>query len=238
MGSNTWIQRGFAPIKRVLPRAVTGAIRAVASAVLGPLLFSYRSGHLRSSFRSLAVSRRGEPIPWYTYPCVDFLKSRSFAGRRILELGAGQSTLWWALREAHVVSLEENIDWYRELNAKVPGNVALHHVDMRSVESCLNHIARILSGEAGFDVVIVDGLFRAEALELVIPMLNPDGALICDNAEGYGFYEALKEKGMQRVDFFGLAAGGVNPHCTAIAFREQCFMFAANVPILDPIKLY
>ena len=88
----TSIQRIFAPVKRFTPEWLSGAIRSVGTAALTPLYFSARSGHFKSSFKRAAVTPRGDPLPWYTFPCIDFLRQRKFAGRSVLEFGGGQSS--------------------------------------------------------------------------------------------------------------------------------------------------
>jgi hypothetical protein len=88
-----------------------------------------------------------------------------------------------------------------------------------------------------FDVVVIDGLWRSELVDIALEQVAGTGAIICDNAEGYGFYEAFLKKGMMRVDLFGYAPGIVNPHCTSIYFREGCFLFAPEQPIPEALEL-
>src|ERR1700730_8324305 len=102
----TIIQRAFAPFKAVFPRFVWTRIRAISTALITPFVFSRSSGHFKSSLKEKAVDRHGHPLPWYTYSCIELLRHRDFAGRRILEFGSGQSTLWWASRADRVVSIE------------------------------------------------------------------------------------------------------------------------------------
>jgi hypothetical protein len=87
-----WIQKSFAPLKRILPTRLANFIRSAVTAGFSPFFDYYRSGHFRSSFAMRSVDRRGRPLPWYTYPCINFLKQQSFTNRNCLEFGAGQST--------------------------------------------------------------------------------------------------------------------------------------------------
>ncbi|MGC1360796.1 MAG: hypothetical protein WA826_06450, partial [Silvibacterium sp.] len=64
-----------------------------------------------------AVSKNGEPIPWYTYPIIDFLSDRDFKNKNILEFGGGQSTLWWAKRARRVVTFEGKREWHDRIRA-------------------------------------------------------------------------------------------------------------------------
>jgi hypothetical protein len=128
--TQTSIQKAFKPFKDYLPNWLWKPIRNVFTAILTPVLFSLRSGHFRSSFKGYAVSAKGEPIPWYTYPCIEFLRQRSYEDKRVLEFGGGQSTLWWARLARHIVTFEGDIDWYNQIKVTMPANVDLHYVSM------------------------------------------------------------------------------------------------------------
>ena len=57
---------------------------------------------------------------------------RLLAGdERVLEVGAGNSTRWFAERAAHVVSVESSHEWYARLSEDKPTNVELVFQDAR-----------------------------------------------------------------------------------------------------------
>src|SRR5262245_61229785 len=112
----TWIQRSFAPLRRALPTPLAGFIRSTVTAAFAPGWNAYRLGHTRSAFADKAVDRLGKPLPWYTYPCIQFLENQSFVGQRVLEFGAGQSTLWWAERAVSVTAFENDREWIERLS--------------------------------------------------------------------------------------------------------------------------
>jgi hypothetical protein len=232
----TVIQRAFAPFKAYLPRWIWAPIRSVVTAFLTPVLFSYRSGHFRSSLKRAAVSKDGSPLPWYTYPCIEFLRHRSFDRKSVLEFGGGQSTLWWAARAKTVVTIEGQALWYERLKKQIPGNVTLHLVPPAKVDAYLSDIERILqaTGLIAFDVIILDGFFRKQLIDTAKRYLAADGMLICDDAETYGAFESFQHSGWNRVDFFGYAPGVVLPHCTSIAFGPNCFAFSSQwaIPVI------
>src|SRR5665811_522864 len=103
-----WISR---PLKRVLPQSVWQPLRAVVTGLVTPIRFSVQTGHWKSSLNQSAKSATGAPIPWYTYPAIDFLSQRNFKGKNILEFGGGQSTHWWADRAETVLTVEEDSEW-------------------------------------------------------------------------------------------------------------------------------
>jgi len=232
----TTIQRVFAPVKRLTPRWFWSPLRRVATAFFAPALFSWREGHFRSSVRAASVDRHGEPLPWYTYPSIDFLRVRDFSRRRVLEFGAGQSTLWWAPRVASLVSIEEDRSWAEKLRPRLPAHAEVHLASMVSAEACLADVGRILEGRGLFDVIVIDGLYRRELVPVAVRALAEAGMIICDNSEGYGFREEFLRHAMSRVDFYGMVPGVILDHCTSIYFRSDAFAFEASQPIVDKYR--
>lgn len=180
-----------------------------------------------------AISKLGEPLPWYTYPCIDFIKYRCFRDKIILEFGGGQSTLWWAKYAKRMITFEGDKQWYETIKTAMPSNVDLFLVSMESRERCVSDARNILKTKEYqyFDVVIIDGLFREDVTAIAKQVVAEHGCIICDNAEGYNIYEEFKQSAMRRVDFYGYAPGVLLPHCTSIFFKENCFLFDVEIPI-------
>lgn len=230
------IHKAYKPIKAVLPDCISNPIRSFFTAILTPIMFSIDSGHFLSSFRRAAVDKKGEPLPWYSYPCIDFLKSRTYEGKRILEFGGGQSTVWWSSRAEFVVTFEADKDWVNKLSDLNIPNLALHQVSIDNPSDLLNQIRKICRNGAyrPFDVVIIDGLWWRKALiPVAIEMVSETGVIVCDNAdqEDFGFYKGFLESGLKRVDFVGIAPGTLSPECTSIYFSKDAFLFHARNPI-------
>jgi hypothetical protein len=104
---------------------------------------------------------------------------------------------------------------------------------MESPEACASDVNKIL-GDVNlrrYDVIVIDGLYRCEMTDIAQKLMAEDGMIICDNAEGYGFYEAFRNSGLSRVDFYGHAPGVVLPHATSIFFKPGSFAFGAEHPI-------
>jgi precorrin-6B methylase 2 len=231
------VHRIFAPLKAALPQWLSRPIRAIFTALLGPACFAFQTGHFRSSLASKAVDRLGRPLPWYSYPAIDLLRTKTFSGRSVLEFGAGQSTIWWAQHAEKVVSLEGDPAWYEYIRRKMPHNVSLYLSD-----DGLTKFGELVADESRFDVIIVDGLNRFNAVVKSHKMLKPGGLFIVDNSEGYwgseGTYPIitlLKSAGYARVDFYGFSPGNVMRSCTSFFFRNTCFLFDGDEPPKLPI---
>jgi hypothetical protein len=212
--------------RRTLPASVFAPLRAVGTALLTPFLFSTRTGHAISSLRERAMNGAGEPTPWITYPAIDLLRSKDLRDRRVLEFGAGQSTLFWADRAAEILSFEDNPAFFDEVMSKLPSRARVHLVPP-SLEGVAERV-----GQDKFDIVLVDGLDRAKACKIALGAVAPDGVIILDNAEGfwgpegtYPIMDMCRAAGLQRVDFYGFAPGMMDQHCTSMFFGPTCFLF-------------
>jgi hypothetical protein len=225
--------KSFALVKRHFPKWLSNPARSVGTALLAPILYGYRTGFFLSCIRMKAVSKEGEPLPWYTYPSIDFLKFRTYHNKCVLEFGGGQSTLWWAKRAKHVVTLEGKREWYEKIKNMLPANVDLHYVSMQDADTNAHQVKEVLISKpySRYDVIVIDGLYRYRMIEIACDLLAIDGVIVCDNAEGYGFQDGFKERGLNRVDFYGNAPGVVHPHCTSLYFNPLSFVFDPTFPI-------
>jgi hypothetical protein len=103
---------------RALPLHWGAPLRAFA-------ILSFQYGHVRSVSGGIPVDRVGRPIPWYTYPAIEFLRQLDFGDRVVFEYGAGNSTLFWADIARRVVSVEDDPAWHARIAPRLPPNVEL-----------------------------------------------------------------------------------------------------------------
>jgi hypothetical protein len=175
------------------------------------------------------VSPSGAPLPWLTYPAIDLLANAEVSGRRVLEFGAGQSTVWWLSRGAEVISFDDNARWIGRVRAEIPD------ADVRLVDQNLSQFPADLLA-ARFDVVVIDGLRRQVAAKIARDVVATSGCIIQDNSEGFwsdvaGRYEVIELLAdFQRIDLYGFAPGVWRRHCTSIYFRDSCFLFHNERP--------
>lgn len=167
---------------------------------------------------------QGEPLPWYTYPAIQFLLLKDFSQRRVLEWGAGQSTLFWAKRAREVIAFEADKQWCDYLMNHLPPNAAIHQVNRDLAHSPLGE-------DETFDVIVVDGLDRWKCAKWSVSLLADEGVIIVDDAErsvgpepGCRIADLYRETGFSRMDFYGYSPGNTTQHCTSIFFRESCFL--------------
>lgn len=229
------IHRLSAAGKRLLPAPLFGAVRRLGNLVLAPALWSYQSGHARSALADRPLTRTGTPVPWYTLPAIDFLAAKDLSGCDVLELGAGNSTLYYGARARSVTAIESDPAWLHELSARVSARTTLHLCqDLATLEARLQG--------RSFDLIVIDGLDvpglgRLACAQRMPRYLRPGGAILFDNSDGpwsddgrFHFTEHFRRAGYSRIDFYGLAPGNLAPSCTSLFFRtgEPCCLLAGT----------
>ena len=51
----------------------------------------------RTIDEKVCVDRDGNPLPWYTYPAIEYLSQFDYGEKTIFEFGCGYSSLFWGI---------------------------------------------------------------------------------------------------------------------------------------------
>ena len=158
-----------------------------------------KHGHALSFTEQKPVNSSNEPIPWYSYPSIEYLTNLDFRWKTIFEYGSGNSSAFWAQRCQQIVSVEDNEDWYKIVSAKLAPNQTLLLVTEREP-----YIAAVSQNGVRPDVIIVDGSHRFACAEAAVSALAPGGMIILDNSDWHPKTAAmLRGSGLIQVDFTG-----------------------------------
>lgn len=190
--------------------------------------FFQTSGWLASLGTNRPVNSEYKPIPWFTYPSIEFIESILQKDWLVFEWGSGNSTLWWAERVKNIISVEDNEAWFWEVKRQLPKNAEIY---LKSGKEYVESILRYPDHE--FDVIIVDGSARNEATTHCISKLKTSGIIIFDNADSKEFdpaQVALYESGFFRIDFWGLIPSYLYKNCTSIYFRDPHILKNRELP--------
>lgn len=172
-------------------------------------------GYERTLESRLPLAADGSPIPWYTYPAIEYFNQLDAKGLRVFEYGSGNSSLYWARKGADVWSVEHDPGWCETM-----GKRSAQLKDLLLRESCESYASAISEVGGEFDVIVIDGAWRNECVRAALPFLSPEGVFILDNSDWYtDVSDFLKEVGFFQVDFNGF--GPINNYCwtTSILFR-------------------
>lgn len=134
-------------------------------------------------------------IPWLTEAAIAFMASYLKSDMRVLEFGAGGSTIWMS-RRCHVTSIEHNEAWIERIAADVSADNWT-----RIVEPLPHYDLCPRWPDNAFDLVLVDGrdctrngkLDRVVCAEQSARLVRPGGYLMLDNAERQGYDKVGKE---------------------------------------------
>lgn len=179
-------------------------------------ILTIHQGHLKSVASGECLDANGEPIPWYTYPAIEFLKQLSFQGRTVFEYGSGNSTLFWCAKSGRVTSVEHDEEWHARMRSHVPANCEL--ILAKSEDEYVHAIAR---RDAKYDVVIVDGQVRLTCAKTALAHLKDDGLIILDNSDWFQqTSKVLRDAGLIEIDMFGFAPINNYSHTTSLYLRR------------------
>ena len=154
----------------------------------------------------VCVDKDGNPIPWYTYPAIEYLAQFDYSDKKVFEFGCGNSSMFWAQRAKGVLAIEDNAEyferWRKEFQAK---NLEIRHRDEGE-----GYYNAIFEDEEMYDVVVVDGKCRDDCAARAVKKLSKGGMIILDDSDRINHsieyvkaVNALKEGNYIQVDFYG-----------------------------------
>jgi hypothetical protein len=166
-----------------------------------------QQGQKTSLEKRASVNAKGEPIPWFTYPTIEFLNRFDFSQMNILEFGSGNSTLYWAGKARSIISIEHNPEWFLHIKEHNNTNLKIYlKQDKAEYVGCLNDFNML------FDIIIIDGKWRHACSNLVPDYLRDGGLIIFDNSDWFPqATNIFRDKGFFQIDFSGF--GPINDYC-------------------------
>ncbi|WP_017444770.1 hypothetical protein [Gayadomonas joobiniege] len=186
-------------------------------------------GQFNTIEKWVCEDKRGNPIPWYTYPAIEYLNNLDFSKKKVFEFGSGNSSLYWAKRCSKLVSVENNKAWYEKIISKaLPNQKVILCESEKDYASTIGHQAFF------FDVIIIDGIERRECALAIEDKLNTkDGFMIIfDNSDWHSnTARILRDKyDLIQIDFHGFTPINNYTSTTSILLsRNANFKSSDNV---------
>lgn len=170
-------------------------------------ILNQRYGYALTQQKKVPLAADGSPIPWYTYPAIEYFNQLDVTGLRIFEFGSGHSSLYWARKGAEVWSVEHDPTWHQTMTDR---SSQLQQLLLR--ESADTYSQAIADVGGIFDIVIIDGAWRNQCAATALQHISPNGMIILDNSDWYtDVLDEFKRKGFFSVDFNGF--GPINNYC-------------------------
>jgi len=194
------------------------------------------SGWTKSARAGYPLDTAGRSQPWLTLPAICFLGDRLSADLTVFEFGSGGSTAWYGRHAGRVTSVEHDESWFEKIKNDLPSNVELVFCGTEQPGEFLDLVFRPLgdpldyvqvlrraSAERYPDVVVIDGVDRLNCIAAVAAEAPDSTAIVVDNLEYENelapAIELLATKGYRRLDFWGIAPGGLRLSDTAIFYK-------------------
>jgi hypothetical protein len=187
---------------------------------LAALPYLEGSGWLKSLALKMPVDAEGRPLPWYSYPIVDFLARRIAPHMDVFEFGSGNSTLWWAERVQSVVAVEHHPQWAVKMAGRIPENVALHQVPLEEDGEYCRTAQRT---RQKFHIIVIDGRDRVNCARNCLSALRDDGVIVWDDSQRTRYrrgHRFLARRDFKKLEFVGLGPMDPTPRETSIFYRD------------------
>lgn len=153
-----------------------------------------KRGWMKSFLEGFSQDEDGNPLPWISYPAIEFLQKNLETNHKIFEFGGGASTLFFAKRVKKVVTLETNPQWFSILQEKL-AEAKIKNVELILMEDGLTNSAYenfAKNRDEKFDFVIIDSLKRFECATIATSALKPDGTILLDDSERKNYQKIFK----------------------------------------------
>lgn len=186
-------------------------------------------GHNHTVTTGIPLDKAGTPIPWFTYPAIEYLSQLNLSNSSVLEWGGGNSTKYFSERCRNILTIEHNIEWFIKLREnKFPNS------DVMLVEP-LQYGNPSFIAERKFDIIIVDGINREECMHTAYDILNAGGIIILDNSDRHPeIADEARKNGFTQIDFHGIGPVNMYTWTTTIFFKDiinfQPLTFQPTIP--------
>lgn len=160
----------------------------------------------RTIDEKICVDKDGNPIPWYTYPAIEYLSQFDYSEKQVFEYGCGNSSMFWAERARKVTSIEDNLKWFDKWKKEF----SHAHLEIRWRDEGEIYENAIFEDNKKYDVIVVDGKRRAECASVAVKALAEGGMIILDDSdrvntsqEYINAINVLKAADLIQIDFYG-----------------------------------
>jgi len=170
-------------------------------------------GWKKSFLDSFSQDEFANPLPWMTYPFIEFISQKLRMDHEIFEFGFGSSTLFFAQKVKKVTVIEDDELWAKAMQIKLL-QLNIKNIEIILMPDALTNFMyqSYVSGlHKKFDFIFVDSLKRFECVKNSYNFLKEGGALILDDSERKSYkkiFEFMAKQGFAQQDFWGIAPGG------------------------------
>ncbi|MEM6261846.1 MAG: class I SAM-dependent methyltransferase [Bacteroidota bacterium] len=153
-----------------------------------------------------------EPVPFLVYESIEFLEGLVRPGMKVLEVGGGNSSLWFLSKGVNLTTIEHDWQWADTVCTQARnrfGGDVMERFNMQVIEG-EEAYEFIQQQEADFDLVLVDGMnhftSRNKCVELSLPKVKQSGWMVIDNSDHPINWQGVDHmKAYEKIRFTGYA---------------------------------
>ena len=161
------------------------------------------------------VNGKQETIPLLTNSFLHWFETINWSNMSLLELGSGNSTLYFSRFFKLVTSYESNEKWYKALGPKLPNNV--NYIYAHPIRSSLED-----EDTKKYDVILLDAGENRAKLARMISKTSYSGLIFFDNSEWYRqSVNMFSEVGFAEIPFFGIKPIQDWVSCTSVLVKSE-----------------
>jgi hypothetical protein len=213
-------------LKKILPRFLIILLYQIENFII----LSIKYGQFKSIIKKSSIDRLGNPIPWYSYPAIEFLDQFDFSQTKIIEYGSGNSTIWWAKRCKEIISIEHDEKYFKVASCKNLKNLKLRLFTKKNNYINQNELT-------SSDIIIIDGNFRKDIIVNLIKncykIKKNNTLIIIDNSHWYSeiIKKVQKKLNYTQIDFFGFCPSVNFTNATTLLINKNKKFFYRNKKI-------
>ena len=166
-------------------------LNAIITALRSSYNLEFKDGHFKSSYLWSAVDNQSNPIPWWSYPAIYFIQSLDLSKSDIFEYGSGNSTIFLSKRCKSITSVEHDVAWQKIIQPKLKKRLHMVADNPQDYSEAINKFSK------KYDIIIIDGQYRAECAKQALTHIKSGGFIILDN-------EDVEPKAAKILDSAGL----------------------------------
>lgn len=204
---------------KTLLRADFSVIRILLSQLHSGYLLD--NGWFQSYKNKTSVDKNGNPIPWVTYPFIDFIYERLNKEIDIFEFGSGNSTLFYATKVKSITTVEHDKQWFNKISKIIPEN---SKIIFQEADTDGDYCRCIKKTNKKFDIIIVDAVDRVNCIYNSLDSLSDNGIIILDDSERIDYKDGINfliNNNFRRLDFWGIAPGILFRKCTSVFYKKN-----------------
>lgn len=192
-------------------------------------LLEIKYGHLESKRTGESMDGFKNPVPWFTYPAIDYLNQLDLSDKIMLEYGSGNSSKYFSKKVKQLYSIEHDKEWFEKIE-----NLKLNNHTI--IQSYSKYAEEPIQFNVLFDIILIDGIDRDSCAKVAIKLTKKGSLIILDNSDRHpDVAEYFRNKDFIEVDFHGL--GPINDYTwtTSIFFDRQVILKPLSLQPVVPL---